>query len=88
GAATAAGCEVRGDERAPMLLVMAGDTEAATRLAGALEECGVLAPAIRPPTVPAGTSRIRLAPTAVHTREQVDRAADALADAAHAPGPR
>ncbi len=82
GAATAAGFEVRGDERAPMLLVMAGEADAATELAGALEERGALAPAIRPPTVPAGTSRIRLAPMATHSRGQIDRAVSALSAAA------
>ncbi len=81
GAATAAGFEVRGDERAPMLLVMAGEAEAATDLASAFERGGVLAPAIRPPTVPAGTSRIRLAPMATHTREQIGAATAALSAA-------
>ncbi|MFC6772497.1 8-amino-7-oxononanoate synthase, partial [Halorubrum pallidum] len=39
---------------------------------------GVLAPAIRPPTVPVGMSRLRVAPTAAHTHEQLNRCLDAF----------
>ena len=41
---------------------------------------GLLVPAIRPPTVPPGTSRLRVALSAAHTPEQVDRLAAALAE--------
>jgi 7-keto-8-aminopelargonate synthetase-like enzyme len=51
---------------------MVGDREDAVALADGLREQGVVAPAIRPPTVPEGTSRIRVAPTAAHTREEID----------------
>ena len=44
-------------------------------------DAGLLVPAIRPPTVPPGTSRLRVALSAAHTAEQVDRLADALARA-------
>ena len=37
-----------------------GDSAVAMRLSGYLRRAGVLAPAIRPPTVPAGTARLRL----------------------------
>jgi 7-keto-8-aminopelargonate synthetase-like enzyme len=48
---------------------------ASTRL---LEEHGLLVPAIRPPTVPPGTSRLRVALSAAHTVDEVDRLAKAL----------
>jgi 8-amino-7-oxononanoate synthase len=80
--ARGAGLTVRGDERAPMLLIMAGAADAATSLAEALESRGVLAPAIRPPTVPEGTSRLRMAPIAIMKAAQLERACDALAEVA------
>lgn len=54
-------------------------TEARTlAVARALEAEGMLGIAIRPPTVPAGTSRIRFALSALHTLAQIDALADAL----------
>jgi glycine C-acetyltransferase/8-amino-7-oxononanoate synthase len=41
-------------------------------------ERGVFAQGIRPPTVPPGSSRLRFALMATHTRAQLDRALDAL----------
>ena len=41
-------------------------------------QAGVYAPAIRPPTVPKGTSRIRTAVMAAHTKAQMDFALNAL----------
>jgi 8-amino-7-oxononanoate synthase len=58
------GCRVYGEDPAPMCAVHVGDAEEAMYVAARLAEHDVLAPAIRPPTVPAGTSRIRLAPIA------------------------
>ncbi|MER3428944.1 MAG: 8-amino-7-oxononanoate synthase [Pyrinomonas sp.] len=72
------GYEVKGDPLAPMLLVMIGEAEQALKLAVDLENAGVFAPAIRPPTVPQGTSRIRLAPMATHSSEQIAQALDAF----------
>ena len=39
----------------------------------------MIAPAIRPPTVPAGTSRLRLAPTASFSNDDVERVVRAIA---------
>lgn len=56
-----------------ILSVLIGDSADALALADYLEERGVIAPAIRPPTVPEGTSRVRVAPQATHTDEEIDR---------------
>jgi len=68
---TAMGYDVRGDTH--VLPVVVGDREAALALDERLRAGGVVAPAIRPPTVPEGTSRVRLAPQATHTPDDVDR---------------
>jgi 8-amino-7-oxononanoate synthase len=73
-----AGCKIYGDAPAPMCAVHVGEAEDAMQVAARLAELGVLAPAIRPPTVPAGTSRIRLAPPASFEPEDVDRVIDAV----------
>ncbi|MFT4883346.1 MAG: 8-amino-7-oxononanoate synthase [Natronomonas sp.] len=67
----AMGYEVWGDTH--ILPVVVGDREDALALDDRLREAGIVAPAIRPPTVPEGTSRIRLAPQATHTVADIDR---------------
>ncbi|MGX5659910.1 aminotransferase class I/II-fold pyridoxal phosphate-dependent enzyme [Castellaniella ginsengisoli] len=61
--------------------VLVGDERRALALSQALEAHGVLVTAIRPPTVPRGTSRLRIALSAAHTRADVDRLLDALSRA-------
>lgn len=51
--------------------VILGDEEAATVLSEILRENKILAPAIRPPTVPPGTSRLRLSVSAAHKPEDI-----------------
>ena len=46
-----------------------------------LDAQGVWVPAIRPPTVPAGTARLRVSLSAAHTLDQVDQLCRALAQA-------
>jgi 8-amino-7-oxononanoate synthase len=58
--------------------VIIGDNEAAQRAARLLFEEGLWVPAIRPPTVPAGTARLRITLSAAHTEADIDRLADAL----------
>jgi 8-amino-7-oxononanoate synthase len=58
----------------PILPVMVGEPGRALTLSKALEDRGVLAPAIRPPTVPEGTSRLRVTVMATHTDSDIDRA--------------
>ena len=66
--------------------VLVGDNGRAMGFAEALLEHGVLAQAIRPPTVPQGTARLRVTPMATHTDAQIDRALDAFAAAARMAG--
>ncbi|MBM3671484.1 MAG: 8-amino-7-oxononanoate synthase [Actinobacteria bacterium] len=63
----------------PILPVVIGDERATLDAADALLEQGMLVPAIRPPTVAPGTSRLRVALSAAHTDEQVDALGSALA---------
>ncbi len=76
----ALGCEVLPSESA-VVPVIAGDAARALALSDALRRQGVFCPAIRPPTVPEGQSRLRVAPMATHTDEQIDRALAAFAAA-------
>ena len=62
--------------------LIVGTAQDATRLADALERHGVFVPAIRPPTVPDGTARLRVSFSAAHGDDDVDRLLDALAHAA------
>jgi 7-keto-8-aminopelargonate synthetase-like enzyme len=62
----------------PIVPVVCGDEGRALEAAAALLEQGLLVPAIRPPTVPVGTSRLRVALSAGHTPAQVATLRDAL----------
>jgi 7-keto-8-aminopelargonate synthetase-like enzyme len=64
----------------PILPVMLGDEDSALKAADRLLELGLLVPAIRPPTVPPGTSRLRVSMSAAHDPSEVARLADALRD--------
>ena len=68
----------------PILPILVGDADRAVSLAHTLLTYGVYAPAIRPPTVPPATSRIRLTITADHTTEHIDEALTALEQAGRA----
>lgn len=63
---------------AAIVPVMVGGAEEAVALSARLLEEGVLAPAIRPPSVPAGTARLRLTVTAAHTDAHLAAALDAF----------
>lgn len=58
--------------------LMIGETARALAVSDALAARGILAVAIRPPTVPAGSARLRLTLTAAHSEAQVDQLLDAL----------
>jgi len=69
---------VRPGHPSPIVPVVLGDERRAVKAAAALLERGILIPAIRPPTVPPGTSRLRIALSAAHTDEMIDDLVDAL----------
>ena len=60
-------------------LILHGNNEALAASA-ALRERGILVPAIRPPTVPEGSARLRISLSAAHSAEDVAHLAEALAE--------
>jgi 8-amino-7-oxononanoate synthase len=66
--------------------LVVGDERAALRLSQAAIEHGVFVQAIRPPSVPAGTARLRITVMASHSAQELRHAARALARAAHEQG--
>ncbi|HYL71286.1 MAG TPA: glycine C-acetyltransferase [Candidatus Dormibacteraeota bacterium] len=70
-----------GRSETPITPVMCGEAPIAMQLSDLLLERGVFAQGIGFPTVPRGHARVRTIVTATHTREQLDRALDAFADA-------
>ncbi len=62
----------------PIVPLLLGDPSCAVRASVRLQESGYWAPALRPPTVPEGTSRLRLSVTASHREENVDGLVAAL----------
>jgi len=58
--------------------IVIGANDEALRVAASLHAQGLWVPAIRPPTVPANTARLRVTLSAAHTREQVAQLAAAL----------
>ncbi len=62
--------------------VIVGDNHEALRLAAALDARGLWVPAIRPPTVPQGTARLRVSLSAAHSEAQVAVLVDALRELA------
>ncbi len=69
---------VRPGHPSPIVPVILGDEEAALDAAATLAAKGIVVPAIRPPTVPPGTSRLRVSLSAAHTDEQVTALIEAL----------
>jgi 8-amino-7-oxononanoate synthase len=80
-ALTEQGLEV-GDARTQIVPVVVGDAEPAMALCERALEGRVFAQAIRPPTVPAGTSRLRLSVMANHRADELCAAARVIANAA------
>jgi 8-amino-7-oxononanoate synthase len=61
-----------GDSASQIVPLLVGEPGTAVRLSAALRERGYWAPAIRPPSVPAGESLLRISLTAGHSREMVE----------------
>jgi 8-amino-7-oxononanoate synthase len=59
-----------------------GDNAAAVRLMEMLLERAIWVPAIRPPTVPEGTARLRISLSAAHTADEIDRLISAVRELA------
>lgn len=66
------------DSKTPIQPLITGSAETAGAWAKALREQGILVTAIRPPTVPQNTARLRITFSADHTEQQVDQLLDAL----------
>jgi len=82
----AAGLDVPGIPNfgSQILPVIVGDADATVRVMQRLLEAGVYVAAIRPPTVPQGTSRLRVSLMATHDDEQIAQAGAAIIDAVRA----
>jgi 8-amino-7-oxononanoate synthase len=63
----------------PIVPWLVGPNSEAVRIAEALSDLGFLVRAIRPPSVPSGTARLRLTVTAAHDSSDVERLVDAVA---------
>jgi 8-amino-7-oxononanoate synthase len=64
------------EAESPIVPLIVGNAEAALQASRLLEDEGFLVIAIRPPTVPAGTARLRFAFTALHPDDEIKRLAD------------
>jgi len=67
------------DSETPIQPVVLGTADAALAASDALRARGILVPAIRPPTVPAGTSRLRISLSATHDAEHIEQLLAAMA---------
>ncbi|MED4877522.1 aminotransferase class I/II-fold pyridoxal phosphate-dependent enzyme, partial [Anoxybacillus geothermalis] len=68
-----------GSSETPIVPVIIGPNDRAVAMSEQLQEAGIAAVAIRPPTVPEGTARIRFSITAAMTEEDIDMAVDRIA---------
>jgi glycine C-acetyltransferase/8-amino-7-oxononanoate synthase len=73
----AMGCHLT-NTQSPILPIIVNDPELAMEMSQQLRKKGIFIPAIRPPTVPKGTSRLRVTVTAEHSVEQIDSALEAI----------
>ncbi|MEO7082927.1 MAG: 8-amino-7-oxononanoate synthase [Gemmatimonadaceae bacterium] len=69
-----------GDETSPIVPVLIGETSRTMQIGADLAARGFLVGAVRPPTVPDGTSRLRITISAAHTDDQIARFSRTLGD--------
>ena len=62
----------------PIVPVLTGSSEKTMHFMAALLEAGIMVSGIRPPTVPEGTSRLRVTVTAAHTKAEIKQAAKTM----------
>jgi 8-amino-7-oxononanoate synthase len=72
------------EAHSPIVPIILGSAQAALAASRRLEDAGFLVVAIRPPTVPEGTARLRLAFTAAHPDNEIERLADLVRERAPA----
>ena len=66
------------DSQTPIQPMLTGSAEEALRISDGLKQRGILVTAIRPPTVPKGTARLRVTFSAAHSKSQVEQLLQAL----------
>lgn len=76
------GWDVPTEGATPIIPVRIGDAKRAMEISARLLEHGVFVQGIRPPTVPVGTSRLRVVPTAAHRADHIETLIDAFAHVA------
>ena len=84
GALLDAGLPIAPNSFGPILSVILGDNDRVLAAATRLRAKGILAQAIRPPTVPVGAARLRLTVKATFSQEQLSRLSQAVVEACRA----
>ncbi len=67
----------------PIIPILIGDADKAVSVSKILFDKGILIPAIRPPTVQANSSRLRMTVMSTHTKENLNRLLDVLSSVKH-----
>ncbi|NVM56588.1 MAG: 8-amino-7-oxononanoate synthase [Desulfobacterales bacterium] len=75
-----------GNSASQIIPIMVGENSKALAISHKLREQGIIGVAIRPPTVPQGTARIRFSVTLAHSLEDLEHAADIIVAAAKSEG--
>jgi 8-amino-7-oxononanoate synthase len=75
-----------GNSTSQIIPIMVGENSTTLAISSKLREQGIIGVAIRPPTVPQGTARIRLSVTLAHTREDLEHVAQVIIATAQGEG--